>query len=351
MVVVGGGVTGCACAFVLAEAGLRVRLHEAREVASGASGRNGGFALRGVAAPFDVMAGSIGVEAARRIWVWTEAALDRIESLAGDAFRRTGSLRIATDGDERDSLRAEHDALRDAGLAVEWVEELEPQLRDRFDSAIFHPVDGALQPARWVRRLAVLAAEAGVEIVEGNRVESVESLEAGAVVVATDGYPSGLLGALEGLIIPTRGQMVATEPLAERLYELPHYSRHGFDYWQQLPDGRLAVGGNRDVALETEFTAEEVVTETIQDALDRFVAELAGRPVAITHRWAGIFGLVLDFLPVVGRVPGTENVWVAGGYSGHGNVLGFACGELVAAAILGREAPGMELFDPARLLG
>jgi len=41
---------------------------------------------------------------------------------------------------------------------------------------------------------------------------------------------------------------------------------------------------------------------------------------------------------------------VAGGYSGHGNVLGLLCGELVAQAMLGREAPELALFDPARLL-
>jgi glycine/D-amino acid oxidase-like deaminating enzyme len=59
---------------------------------------------------------------------------------------------------------------------------------------------------------------------------------------------------------------------------------------------------------------------------------------------------VLDFLPVVGPVPGRTGLWVAGGYSGHGNVLGFACGGLVAGAILGRPDPLLELFDPARLL-
>ena len=54
----------------------------------------------------------------------------------------------------------------------------------------------------------------------------------------------------------------------------------------------------------------------------------------MAQRWAGIFGLVLDFMPVVGRVRVDERVWVAGGYSGHGNVLGFMCGDLVARAIL-----------------
>ena len=47
VVVVGGGVTGCSCALALARSGARVLLHEAREIASGASGRNGGLALRG----------------------------------------------------------------------------------------------------------------------------------------------------------------------------------------------------------------------------------------------------------------------------------------------------------------
>jgi glycine/D-amino acid oxidase-like deaminating enzyme len=89
----------------------------------------------------------------------------------------------------------------------------------------------------------------------------------------------------------------------------------------------------------------------IQEALESFVTGLVGRPVAITHRWAGLFGLVPDFLPVVGRVPGQDGVWIAGGYTGHGNVLGFLCGRLVADAILGRPvAPEIASFDPARLL-
>jgi glycine/D-amino acid oxidase-like deaminating enzyme len=44
-------------------------------------------------------------------------------------------------------------------------------------------------------------------------------------------------------------------------------------------------------------------------------------------------------------------VWVAGGYSGHGNVLGFGCGQLAARAILGEEVPFLDLFEPSRLLG
>ena len=170
------------------------------------------------------------------------------------------------------------------------------------------------------------------------------------MVACTDGYPSGLLGELEGLIVPTRGQVIATEPIAERWYESPHYGRHGFDYWHQTSDGRIVAGGFRDTSLDSEFTDVEETTAPVQDALEAFVESIAGRPLRIDYRWAGIFGLVLDFLPVVGRVPGDERLWTAGGYSGHGNVLGFLCGDLVARAITGDRDPLLDQFEPARLL-
>ena len=347
--VIGGGITGCSCALALAEAGLKVSLFEAREIAGGASGRNGGFALRGGAAPYPVLAESIGDEATADLWRWTEAELEQLAALAGDAFRPTGSLRLAVDEEERDELREEYDALRAAGFAADWREGLAAPL-ERYPAALFHPPDGVLQPARLVRRLADRASAAGVDIREHTRIHTLDDVAADTVVVATDGYPSGLLGELEGLIVPTRGQVIATEPIEEMLFEIPHYGRHGFDYWHQRLDGRIVAGGFRDVSLDTEFTADEVTTPVVQSALERFVEEHVGRPLRIDYRWAGIFGMVFDFIPVVGRVPGDERLWMAGGYSGHGNVLGFACGRLVARAILGEPDPKLELFEPARLL-
>jgi gamma-glutamylputrescine oxidase len=348
--VVGGGITGTSAALALAEAGVRVRLYDAREIAGGASGRNGGFALRGGAAPYPVTADSIGRDRASELWRWTEEELARLAGLAGDAFRPTGSLRLAADEDERDELAAEYESLREDGFAVEWRGDLPAPLAGGYPAAIFHPPDGVLQPARLVRRLAARAAAAGVEIREHMRVGSTEETEAATVLVATDGYPSGLLGELEGLIVPTRGQVIATEPVPERFFETPHYGRHGFDYWHQTRDGRVVAGGFRDVSLQGEFTDVEETTPAVQAALESFVERLFGRPLRVDHRWAGIFGMVLDFVPVVGRVPGRDGLWVAGGYSGHGNVLGFACGRLVARAILGERDPLLELFEPARLL-
>jgi gamma-glutamylputrescine oxidase len=347
--VVGGGITGCSCALALVRAGLRVRLREARTIAGGASGRNGGFALRGGAMPYQSAREWLGAGTAAAYWRLTESYVDRMEELGGDAFRRTGSLRLAGD-DERDELRAEYDALREDGFAAEWRDDLPEPLAGRFQGALFHPEDAVLQPARLVRRLAAAAAVAGIEIREHDRVADLDELEASTVVVATDGYPSGLLGELEGLIIPTRGQMLATEPLEERLFPLPHYGRHGFDYWHQNDEGRLLVGGFRDADMDSEFTTTEETTERIQGALEGFVESLLGRRPNITHRWAGVFGLVPDLMPVVGRVPGRDGLWVAGGYSGHGNVLGLMCGELVAQAIAGDEHPLLEPMAPSRLL-
>jgi glycine/D-amino acid oxidase-like deaminating enzyme len=349
--IVGAGVTGCSCALTLAQAGKRVRVYEAREIAGGASGRNGGFALRGGAPAYDVARQQLGPERAQALWRLTERYVDRLEELAGDAFRRTGSLRLAADPDERIELQAEYEALREDGLAVEWRDELAEPLAKRFHGAIFHPPDGALQPARWVRRLAAHAVAAGVEVREHERVESLDRLEADQVVIATDGYTHGLLPELDAAVAPTRGQVIVTEPLERSLFSCPHYARHGYDYWHQTAEGRIVAGGFRDKAVGHEHTAEEALTPVIQGHLERFVVELVGERLSITHRWAGIFGTTEDRLPLAGRVPGHDGVWVAAGYSGHGNVLGLTCGDLVARAILGDIPAELELFEPARLLG
>ena len=349
--IVGAGVTGCSCALTLANAGLRVRVHEAREVASGASGRNGGFALRGGAAPYNAARAQLGAEDAAGLWHLTERALARLGTLAGDAFRRTGSLRLAADPQEAESLRAEYEALQDDGFAVEWRPAVDGRLAGRYHGAIFHPPDGSIHPARWVRRLAVQAAEAGAEICERDPVRALDELDADQVVIATDGYTQGrLLEPLDQAVKPARGQVVATEPLDAEYFACPHYARYGYDYWQQTEDLRLVLGGFRDSALQEESTAEEATTPGVQERLEAFAGELVGRAPRITHRWSGIFGVTNDLLPLAGQVPGRDGLWVSCGYSGHGNVLGLACGDLVASAILGRQAPELALFDPARVL-
>jgi gamma-glutamylputrescine oxidase len=343
--IVGAGVTGCACALALAERGLRVAVYDGRRIAGGASGRNGGFALRGAAPAYDEARDVLGRERAYALWRLSEQTLDRMGPLAGDALTRRGSLRLAVDAAELEALRREHDALREDGFAVEWVDDLEGACNRLFVGAIRHPSDGSLAAARWVRRLAARAAAAGAAFHEEHGVARLEDLPAERVVVATDGYTRGLVPELDAAVVPARGQVVATVPLQIRYFDVPHYARHGYDYWQQLDDGRLVVGGWRDVDVAGETTQEEAVTPAIQARIQEFIVAIVGELPEITHRWAGIFGVTESRLPFVGPLRRDGNVWVAAGYSGHGNVLGFSCGDLVGRALAGETVSELDLFD------
>src|SRR5919204_6713688 len=150
--IIGGGVTGCSCALTLARAGLRVRVHDAREIAGGASGRNGGFALRGGAARYDVARESYGGDAARELWRRTEAALDRMEAFADGELRRAGSLRLAADREERAAIRAEYEALREDGFDAEWRGGGAPPPPPPLPGARFPPPAGAGPPAGFLPR-------------------------------------------------------------------------------------------------------------------------------------------------------------------------------------------------------
>jgi glycine/D-amino acid oxidase-like deaminating enzyme len=352
--IIGGGVTGLACARALAAAGKRTRVIEARRAGSGASGRNGGFALRGTAAPYDVHPLPEAMRA-------TEAALERVRALAGESFRGVGSLRVANTEDELTAVRAEADALAAGGFPVEWREpgELPPAAQGWSLGGIFHPGDGALDQGAWIRRLAALAHEAGAEIAEDTRATALDGarvetehgvVTADVVVVATDGYTDGLVPELDAAVSSVRGQVVATEPVAPGVIPCPLYGRWGYDYVQQLPDGRVVAGGRRDLDLDGETGLEEATNDLIQGGLEALLAELLGATPPITHRWAGIMGFTEDLLPLVGPLPGREEVWVSAGYSGHGNVMGFACGEAVAAALTGEPQPWLEPFSPGRTL-
>jgi gamma-glutamylputrescine oxidase len=351
--VIGGGVTGLACARVLANTGLRVLVLEARRVGGGASGRNGGFALRGFSVPYSA-------HRAPELWRLTEKAVDRMSELAGDAFRRTGSLYAIGAEEEATAARVEQTALLEDGFVSEWVarEDLPPVLRPHFVAGLYNPADGALHPGRWARRMAGLAAQAGAAIAEETRAIALSgttvttdrgTVSADQLVIATDGYTHGLVPELDRVITPARAQMLATEPLGERHFEHVVYARAGWDYWQQTPDGRLLIGGQRDLELESEFTRDDEPSSSIQERIEQLARTLVPDLPRVTHRWGGSMGFTPDWLPLVGELPGRPGMWVSLGYSGHGNVLALACGEGVAHALLGRPVGRLKPLGPERL--
>jgi gamma-glutamylputrescine oxidase len=356
VVVVGAGVTGCACALRLARGGASVLVLEARRVAAGASGRNGGFASAGTGVGLDAAARAVGMSAAVALHRATESALDEMLALGADraeAVRRTGSLWLAT-STEADGMAAALTALVAAGVDCREAPELIPApMRARYPHAAVFPGDCELHPARWARALAGAAAEAGAHLREHSPARAIERCGDGwrvatpkgaatgrVVVVAIDGLLPQLVPELRGIVYPVRGQMLATEPIPDPVITMPTHCEHGFVYARPTLDGRLAIGGCRSADLEAEYTDEEGPTPRVQEALDRFIAERIGLTgVSVSHRWAGTMGFSADLLPVVGEVPGRPGLHVAGGYSGVGNVQGFVCGGMLADRISARPHP------------
>jgi gamma-glutamylputrescine oxidase len=73
----------------------------------------------------------------------------------------------------------------------------------------------------------------------------------------------------------------------------------------------------------------------IWDRIERWLREDVGVDAPITHRWTGTVGYSEARRPFVGPVPGRPGLWVAGGYSGTGNVPGFLAGQELAHMVAG----------------
>jgi gamma-glutamylputrescine oxidase len=334
VLVIGGGITGVSLLYWL-RGRARAVLVERHHLAAGASGRNAGFLLAGVAACYAEAVRRYGRHRARETWAFTAETHDLLaEALQGRevGYRRTGSQLLPASPEEAAELAASAELLREDGFEASWDGE-----------RLLNPRDGELDPVRAVSALAELAPTGSIR--EGVKVEALEASPggvrvfagpdeclAGAVVLATNAYTPLLLP--EVGIAPVRAQMLATGPERRRLVDMPTYSERGFRYWRQLPDGRLLAGGFRHHALEEEVGYETVTTARVQGLLEGEVRRL-GAQAPIATRWSGIMGFTETELPVVGPVARRPGIWVCGGYSGHGMGFAFQCARLLADRLTG----------------
>jgi gamma-glutamylputrescine oxidase len=322
VLVVGGGITGVSLLHHLRHRAIDAVLVERGHLASGASGRNAGFLLAGVAESYAAAVRIYGRTKTRDVWGLTVENHDRqIEAAAGQevGHRRDGGVILASGPEEARELEESAQLLREDGFEAEWD-----------GKVLFNPKDGEINPAALVGALA-RQAPPGV-IREGVEVTGVEpsaggvtvhaggdSCAAGIVIFATNAYTPFVLPQVP--IQPNRAQMLATEPWPTRVTELPTYSHHGYRYWRQLRTGEVLIGGWRDTSMETEIGYDTEATPGIQAHLDEAVRGL-GIDRRITHRWAGTMGFTESGLPIVGPVEGMPNVYVCAGFNGHG--MGFA---------------------------
>jgi glycine/D-amino acid oxidase-like deaminating enzyme len=310
--VVGLGGSGLTAVQELRDRGVSVVGLDAGTVGGGAAGRNGGFLLAGPAHPYH----------RQRDPVLYQRTLDELDRMS-PFLRRTGSLRIEEDLVDC-ALQAS--ALREDGFEVEPYEGPEGR-------GLLFPRDGVFQPLERCRALAtgpgLYERSPALTVSEGRVVTPGGVVSCGTVLVLVDGRLDLLLP--EVPVRTVRLQMLATSPVPQR-FSRPVYLRDGYEYWQQLPDGRLALGGFRDRGGDEEETTSTEPSPTVQSALDELLARIAPEAV-VTHRWAASVGYTQDALPYLGEV--RQGVWAAGGYCGTGNVIGALCARQLVSNVLG----------------
>lgn len=337
--VVGLGGSGLAAVDELLGCGVTVVGVDAGPVAGGAAGRNGGFLLAGLAEGYDAVVAALGRERAAVLHRLTLEEMARMTAATPEAVRRVGSLRIEDDEAGWASCARQAAALRRDGFAV--LDYDGPEGR-----GLLFPEDGAMQPLARCRALALAALARGARLHERSRVVAIDPgrvttehgrVDCSSVVVAVDGRLDLLLPELAGTVRTFRLQMLGTTPTAEVAVPRPVYLRGGLDYYQQLPDGRLVVGGCRDVGGTSENTVDADPSTQVQAALDTLLRGRLGVRAPVTHRWGASVGYTDHGLPFLGQV--RDRVWAAGGYCGTGNVVGALCGRAAAARAVGRDSP------------
>jgi hypothetical protein len=253
-----------------------------------------------------------------------------------DVVRRVGSIRLAglpgaleSPAEEADRDREVADiarqaaALRAHGIAVEDYD-------GPLGTGIYLPDDAAVNPARRaiglaeaLRHRASLHERSPVRsVTPGRVVTDAATVSCELIVVAVDGRLEVLLPQLAGRVRTARLQMLATAPVVPGRLPCPVYGRWGYDYAQQAPDGRMFVGGGRDLFAEDEWTVDATPTAAVQSYIERLAGRMAGAPITVDARWAASagFSLAADARPVCAEV--APRVMACGGYSGTGNLVG-----------------------------
>ncbi len=322
VLVIGGGIAGVSLLHHLAQRGIDAILVERSHLASGASGRNAGFLLAGVADCYAEAVRIFGRTKARDVWEITTENHDRvIEAVQGQqvGHRRLGSITLAASDCERRQLEESNELLHEDGFESHWDGE-----------GLLNPRDGEVNPAALVGALARRAKSGAIR--EGVNVTAIEpgtdgvtvrarrdQCRAGAVILATNAYTPLLVPQVK--IQPVRAQMLASSVVSRTVCDMPTYSHFGYRYWRQMPGGEVLVGGWRDTSKETELTYDAEPSPGIQGHLDAKLAAMA-EGATVTHRWAGIMGFTETGLPLAGPLEGMPNVHICAGFNGHG--MGFA---------------------------
>jgi gamma-glutamylputrescine oxidase len=388
--VVGGGLAGLSAALELAERGHAVTLLEAREVGWGASGRNGGQAIHGLACDQAVIEEQLGLDEARRIWAMSIEALDllreRIRRHAIDCDWRDGYLALATSARKGRALQQWAERIeRVYGYAQQPIAPAEMAqwiASRRFHCGVHDARCGHLHPLKYTLGLARAAAAAGVRIHEHSPVQALTpgtsarlrtpqgELQARQVLLAGNVYLQGVAPQLESRIMPVGTYIACTERLHDALADSLIPSRAAvcdtnfvLDYFRTTDDQRMLYGGRVSYSALTPTNLAESMRRRMVGSFPQLAQ------AKVEFAWGGFVDISMNRAPDFGRLPAqgasAANIYYLQGFSGHGLALTGLAGKLVAEAMAGdagrfdtfarirhRPFPGGRLLrTPALVLG
>ncbi len=369
--IIGGGFTGVSTAYYLSKRhpALGIALLEARQLANGASGRNGGLVLNGLTVL------DPGPDLVAREYAITNAAIDDLQALIREhslsvRFQRTGAFNVATTAKSAEAAQRECEQLRAKGLPHEWFSPAALQARlgiQHAHGAVLDPNEGVIAGVDLLRAMRPVLVKQGVQIFERTPVTKIREgatcelttpggvVRAKAIVLATSGY-TPRLGYFRTGLLPVISHVIATEPLPEEVLAKLGLDRCAgfFDDSPRLAycsviDRRIVFGGGTTEAYgyrfgnATTFEAkpDDTGAKAARAMLVHYLPELAN--VRITHRWSGPLDLTLVRHCAIGVRGASKNVFYGVGYSGHGITLANLAGRVITDLYDGNHEPWRDL--------
>jgi glycine oxidase len=364
VLIIGGGIVGCACAYELAKRGARVTLLE-----YGKTGMQATNAAAGLLAPLgeaDAPTAILrtGMEALRAF----PALADELRDRCGfDIELMTeGILKIAFDDDDVHALQRRFAWQRELGMPLEWLDgamcrELEPRLTERVVGGVFSPHEAWVSNQLLVLALERAARSVGAHIHEqspvirvlrrGGNVTGVvagdQTYEAPAIVLAA-GARSGQIARKMGFelpVFPVRGQMLALGGMQAPIRHAI-WGGDGYGYLVPRANGLIFVGATVEHVGFRRRTTKSAIA-----SLRRMAQALVPQLEAATmpFEWAGLRPATPDGLPHIGPIGGT-NVVAATGHYRNGILLGPITGKWIASGIIDNNWTAVpEEFSPSRV--
>ncbi len=370
VLIIGGGLQGCAIALHLARAGAAVTVIDRGVAGRQASGVNAG-GLRLLLRDRREYPLS---QRAMALWADLPALVGEAAAAACEVRLGTGQVAVAMDAAEWGWAQARAVEMRRFGyvnevlLSATEVQALLPGLSGRAMGGLVSQGDGHANPAAAARAFRDAAAAAGARIVEGCAVQGVTRLPSGRWQADTVAGPFGAetlvncAGAWGAGIAAMAGEALPLQVLALSMMVTARVQPCitpvviGIDRplsFKQSAAGSLVIGGGiaGKACLQdgASFTVMDRMTSSAEATLEAFPA-LASVPVLRT--WTGLEGRTPDGVPYIGESRANPGLWHVFGFCGHGFQLGPAVGEAVAHALMtGAANPLLAPFAPGRFAG